>query len=185
MEIILFFIHKLDGCMDYLPLFLVPCGIGLACNWRSATLGHELGKLLFAFWCGWLLRMTVSLEAIGSDLLRGQLRPRGGLSLIPGRDILPILRYGSPWEIIVNLGGNLGLFLPFGFLAALLWPPLRDWRWSLLAGAGFSCLIESLQRFTPRVTSVDDVILNALGALMGCGLYHIAHWCRVHGKRRS
>lgn len=180
-----FFIRALDGCMDYLPLLLIPCGVGLARNWRTTTPGHELGKLVFAFWCGWLLRMTVSLESIGADLLRGQLKPRGGLSLIPGRDILPILRYGSPWEIIVNLGGNLGLFLPFGFLAAMLWPSMRDGRRSLLAGAGFSCLIECLQRFTPRVTSVDDVILNALGALMGCGFYHLAVRLRMHGKRRS
>lgn len=162
-----------EGCFDYWLIFLVPCAIGLICNWKRTTVGHELGKLVFAFWCGWLLRMTVSLETIWADLLSGQLQIRGGQCFVPGRDILPILRYGSSWTILVNLGGNLGFFLPFGFLAALVWPRLRDWRWSLLAGAGFSCLIETLQLFTFRVTSIDDVILNALGALMGCGMYHI------------
>ena len=117
--------------------------------------------------------MTVSLDAIWSDLIGGQLQLRGGLCLIPGRDFLPILRYGSSWSILVNLGGNLGLFVPFGFLAALLWPRLRDGRWSFLTGAGFSCLIECLQLFTFRVTSIDDVILNASGTLLGCGAYHV------------
>lgn len=165
----------LNGCLDYWPIFLIPCAVGLARNWNDTTLGHELGKMIFAFWCGWLLRMTVSLESILGDLLAGRLRVQGPACFVPGRDILPILRYGDSWTILVNLGGNIGFFVPFGLLTAMLWPKLRNGCWSLLAGAGFSCLIETLQLFTYRVTSIDDVILNALGTLIGCGIYHILH----------
>ena len=74
-----------EGCLDYWPIFLIPCLIGLAYNWKTTSVWHELGKLVFAFWCGWLLRMTVSLEDIWADLLAGQLQIRGGQCFVPGR----------------------------------------------------------------------------------------------------
>ena len=71
------------------------------------------------------------------------------------------------WTFVYHAVGNLGWFLPFG----LLLPPVRR-RWNLaetvLAGMLLSTGIEALQWFLRTgITDIDDVLLNALGALLG------------------
>ncbi len=87
------------------------------------------------------------------------------LELRPFSDIGPALRQPLAHGHAAGAVGNLLLFLPFG--AALC---LRRWRLGAAAGAGlaFSVSIELAQLALPgRTTSVDDVILNTLGAAAG------------------
>ena len=72
---------------------------------------------------------------------------------------------------IINLWGNILIFVPVGFAVPLLTrgkhPLLRGLLWSAL----ISVFIECFQLFTPRTTDVDDVILNTLGGLIGAFLF--------------
>lgn len=63
---------------------------------------------------------------------------------------------------------NIGMFVPLGFLIALLLTR-RSWWIAVAASAGFSILSELGQAaFLPqRVASVADVIANSTGALVG------------------
>jgi glycopeptide antibiotics resistance protein len=75
----------------------------------------------------------------------------------------------SPLETLAEAFGNVLLFAPFGFLFPLLVPAMcSSWR-ALAAGAGVSLAIELYQLAWPGVRQADinDVILNALGALLG------------------
>lgn len=64
------------------------------------------------------------------------------------------------WEQIV---ANVAVFVPLGFLAGRL----IGWK-GVLAGAGFSLLIELLQLLLRRgVFEFDDIFHNTLGALLG------------------
>ena len=65
---------------------------------------------------------------------------------------------------------NIGIFLPVGFFAALLWRRPR-WYRSLLAGLCSSCNIEFIQFFIGRSSDIDDVLLNTAGSLMGFWLF--------------
>ena len=67
------------------------------------------------------------------------------------------------WEQIV---ANVAVFVPLGFLLGLL----TGWK-GVLAGAGFSLLIELLQLLLRRgVFEFDDLFHNTLGALIGVSL---------------
>ena len=62
---------------------------------------------------------------------------------------------------------NMIMMMPFGFLLPLLWPQWRKLWKVILAGLGFSLLIEVLQLFNTRLSDVDDLIMNSLGAGIG------------------
>ena len=75
---------------------------------------------------------------------------------------------------IGNSIGNIILFVPFG----VLFPAVTDWKkmWrTVVAGVGFSLIIETIQLITSRgCFDFDDVLLNCLGTVIGFGLYNTA-----------
>lgn len=92
----------------------------------------------------------------------------GGLQLVPLRDLLDVLRGG---DTVVQLVGNLlafaavGFFLPMRLrLAPARWVPAVV----ALAATGLSVVVEILQFVLQlgRVSSIDDVLINALGAAL-------------------
>jgi glycopeptide antibiotics resistance protein len=82
----------------------------------------------------------------------------GRVSLVPLRDLLSM----SPWQIV----GNLLVFAALGFFAPLRFRRLASIPRLLGLAAGCSVLIEVAQYVLrlDRVSSVDDVLVNALGA---------------------
>jgi glycopeptide antibiotics resistance protein len=88
--------------------------------------------------------------------------------LVPFDGILFSIR-SSPLATLAELFANVLLFAPFGFLLPLLVPAMRRWWRVLAAGAGVSLLIELSQIAWPSVRKADanDVLMNALGALLG------------------
>lgn len=71
--------------------------------------------------------------------------------------------------------GNLLLFVPLGFLGAAGWSGLQRTGRMWLVGAAISGLIELSQLFLGlgSLGTIDDVIFNSLGALVGLGLYRV------------
>ena len=65
---------------------------------------------------------------------------------------------------------NIILFLPLGFLSAVLWKRFQSVRHNLMLGFSVSLSIEILQMFTFRATDVNDLITNTLGSLIGWGI---------------
>ena len=94
------------------------------------------------------------------------------LNLVP---IVHILRFATRRDMLVNLLGNVFLFLPSGIVCPLLYPRLRRWWKTLGAGALLSLCLELCQLpFFERATDVDDLILNTLGCALGYGLWALA-----------
>jgi glycopeptide antibiotics resistance protein len=75
----------------------------------------------------------------------------------------------SPVERLAELFGNVLLFVPLGLLLPLLVPAMRRWWQVLAVGAGVSLLLELYQLAWPgvRKASVNDLLMNALGAVLG------------------
>lgn len=71
--------------------------------------------------------------------------------------------------------GNLLLFLPFGLLAPVALR-IRGWRRITLIAAALSLAIELSQLLfgVGSLGTIDDVIFNTAGALVGYGLYSLA-----------
>ena len=64
---------------------------------------------------------------------------------------------------------NVAIFVPFGLYLGLL---DRGPVFSILAGAGFSLLMEALQyAFAIGMTDVTDLLMNTLGTAIGYGLF--------------
>lgn len=82
----------------------------------------------------------------------------------------------SQGDSLLNLLGNVVMFLPFGFSLPLLW---RGWHWrrTLLLGLAATGGIESWQLLIGRYFDVDDILLNTLGVLCGFLLWkELDHW---------
>lgn len=91
----------------------------------------------------------------------------GRLSLVPVRDLVEVVAAG-PATAVVQVLGNLLVFAALGFFGPIRFAGLASvWRVLALA-AGCSVLVETLQYVLrlDRVSSADDVLLNAAGAAL-------------------
>ncbi|MCG5460532.1 VanZ family protein [Micromonospora sp. NPDC053740] len=90
----------------------------------------------------------------------------GRVTLVPLRDLLTIFSDGGPLTATVQVVGNLLVFAALGFLAPLRFPALASVPRILVLAAGCSVVVETAQYVLrlDRVSSVDDVLLNAAGA---------------------
>ncbi|TKD68320.1 VanZ family protein [Pseudalkalibacillus hwajinpoensis] len=75
---------------------------------------------------------------------------------------------GSYWLILKNIIGNILLFMPLGFLIPLVSKKGNSGLIIAIIGFATSTLIELLQYFVAqRIFDIDDILLNALGAVVG------------------
>ncbi len=88
------------------------------------------------------------------------------LNLLPLLDIVD-----NPPGYIKNTILNIILFVPLGIFLPAVWPQYRSLRQIATAGFGFSLSIELLQLFSWRLTDVDDLLTNTLGAVLGFYLF--------------
>jgi hypothetical protein len=95
--------------------------------------------------------------------------------LTPLRDIA--VQLADPDTFVVQIGGNLLVFAALGFFAPIRWPALAGPGRLFAVGAGASVVVELAQYALDlgRVSSVDDVLVNALGAALA-GLLSRRWW---------
>ncbi|MCM0678885.1 VanZ family protein [Micromonospora phytophila] len=101
--------------------------------------------------------------------------PRG-VDLVPLHDLVDLLT-GSPAYAVIQVVGNLLVFAAFGFFAPVRLAALAGVGRLFLLGAAGSVLIEAAQYVLDlgRVSSIDDVLLNAAGAALA-GLLSRRWW---------
>jgi hypothetical protein len=99
------------------------------------------------------------------------------VSLVPFRDLITM----GPLGIV----GNLLVFAALGFFAPLRFAALASVPRILLLGAGCSILVETAQYVLrlDRVSSVDDVLVNAVGAALAAVASR--HWWRTRAEAPS
>ena len=157
-----------------LPLWLLLRSLFLLSRQRAPRWGREALLALFALYVlalafetltpgypGFRLDDTVLTQALQ------RWRYQRAINLTPGATILAFWHRGSAEQQLINLAGNVLVFVPLGFLPPLLWHRWRSWWRAALLCAGASLSIEFLQLFLSRSVDVDDLILNVLGGLLG------------------
>ena len=100
-------------------------------------------------------------------------------NLIPletiGRFLKVLIRGGSRADqnhAIINLVGNVIMFIPLGFCLPMLWKKQRTLWKTLLTTALIITLVELTQLLTlVGSCDTDDLILNVLGSAIGYGLF--------------
>lgn len=93
-------------------------------------------------------------------------------NLIPFREIINDLT-GNTDDSVLNLLGNMAIFLPFGFLIPVI-SGRRKFK-IVLVPMLTSVAIEAVQFFEGRRCDIDDVILNTAGAIIGWVIFRIMH----------
>lgn len=121
---------------------------GVTSAWRTSL--AEVGMVYGTVPMVWLTLMP----GPGAGIVPGR------LSLIPLRDLVTM----GP----VGIGGNLLIFAALGFFAPMRFATLASVPRILALGAGCSALVETAQYVfqLDRVSSVDDVLVNAAGAVL-------------------
>lgn len=88
----------------------------------------------------------------------------------------------------LNFIMNILLFVPFGLLCPLISTSFRRIGRTLLAGFGFSFIIEASQLFTLyRISDINDLIANTAGAFIGYMIFTLftkLHLAKPYAVRR-
>ena len=90
-----------------------------------------------------------------------------GMNLIPFRTIRGFFRHFIFSIFMVNIVGNIVMFIPWGFGLPLLWKKRQSVTSVILFSALLPLFIETVQLFIGRSVDVDDLILNFAGGLIG------------------
>lgn len=82
--------------------------------------------------------------------------------------------------IVRNVGGNIVMFMPLGFLVPVIWKDCKRFKKILMIGFSVSLSIESLQFVENllgvgfgRIIDIDDVICNVFGTILGYLIYKL------------
>ena len=138
----------------------------------------------------WVYVITLLLMVFQSDQPIGELpvsfRERiasgDSINLIPFRTIINFIRYGGYDDTMVNILGNILIFIPFGIGVVYLSNRGVSVKRNLIFCLLFPLFIETVQLFVGRNVDVDDVILNFIGGAIGvyiaCGLAKISPFFR-------
>lgn len=94
-----------------------------------------------------------------------------GINLTPFCTIAGLILRFSPDVFLVNIVGNIVMFMPWGFGLVLLWKRKQKVLSVALHSLALPVFIETCQLFIGRSVDVDDVILNFTGSCLGAALY--------------
>ena len=109
-----------------------------------------------------------------------------GPNFVPFKTIVPYLLGDKGWIIAgINLAGNIVLLVPLGFLVPFVYRHMT-WKASVGLGAGAGLSIEVMQTvLRVGIFDIDDVILNALGVMLGYWAFAtLAQWIRERSYRK-
>ena len=92
------------------------------------------------------------------------------INLVPFRTISTFFCHFIPDVFLVNIVGNIVMFMPWGFGLVLLWKKNQSAGRVLFYCFLITALIEAGQLFINRSVDVDDLILNFAGGCSGAAL---------------
>jgi len=128
----------------------------------------------------------VPIIRIGSLMLKFGGTQEGPANLVPFNTILSYLLSEKGLLIgAINLLGNIVLLVPIGFLAPFVFRNMT-WKKSLALAVAAGFMIEGMQEVLHLgIFDIDDVILNAIGVMIGYWAFVIlANWLRS-GKYKT
>lgn len=151
---------------------------------------RTLAALLLSLCAVEIFRLTLTPSPASVGIAHANLHPLATIRLY--------LRYGSLREQILEIGGNILIGVPMGFLLPQITPRLRGLLRVVLVTCVFITLIELTQWLfvRGRAFDVDDIICAAVGAAIGYlplgrmfGMrlhpYHLHWWQRQLRRRRG
>ena len=150
-----FILSVLQFAFPRLSYFVSPVLIIVILLIMQKVYLHDIKKTLLFIAFSLYLLAVFRLTGL-PDTLHFHFNPR--LHLIPFHDLK---------NDYFNACLNVFLFIPFGFFLPVLWREFFSFKNTFLFSLGFTVFIELTQLFCARLTDVNDIITNTLGALIG------------------
>ncbi len=141
-------------------------------NRKKVVRGLEI--LLFAAYLAIMCYFLFFAETMGRTFTEREYH----YNLMPLKEIRRFWVYRRSlgfWSVLLNLVGNVVVFIPFGVFLPRLFQKCRRFFVTMLFCFEFSLCIELIQ-LIGKVGSfdVDDILLNTLGGILGYLLYRIS-----------
>ena len=179
-----------EGMLMYMligaPIYLLCRFLYMKLKNRELKWSKEILLFLFIMFCIGVASQTIIPKwytMVGQDgkahIYMNRLEGIRSINLIPFSTIFSYLAFSndqvSNWNQVslINLLGNVLVFVPFGIFLPLIWNLFRKFTSLFWMSIFIPLFIEITQLFIGRSTDIDDVILNALGILFGYCLYKI------------
>ena len=88
-------------------------------------------------------------------------------------DLVATYHENGIWMVLYLVVGNIVWFVPFGFLVPVIWQKLKSYH-IIPLGFLLSLVIETGQLALKKgMFEIDDLVLNTIGAAIGCLIYKI------------
>lgn len=164
----------------FLPIYVIARIIWVNKISRHRSPARELVMGLFVVFMFGLLFLTF--EDNGVSWMKTdtpgkaweRLRTGVGVNFVPFKTIRNYIRHSSGFNFaMINIAGNIVMFVPWGLCLPLLWRKCRSVWKVMLASVMLPIFIEFCQLFIGRSVDIDDVILNFAGGMLGGLLYFI------------
>lgn len=143
-----------------------------------------LGKIFFVVYIIFLLYFLIFSDWYG----RSKVMEDYHYNLVPFREIRRFWDYRGQLKIwsVINLFGNVIIFIPLGFLEAMA-SRRRSFLWTAIDGFMLSMLVEVFQLISKVGRfDVDDLILNTSGVIIGYLLFSVCNVIRrMYGTKRQ
>lgn len=108
------------------------------------------------------------------------------INLVPFRTIFSFLGKPAIGDVfLINIVGNIIMFVPWGFCLALLWERNQNIWCVLFWSAVLPLFIETWQLFVGRSVDIDDWILNFAGSAVGGLSYLLWKWRKDLQKNKK
>lgn len=138
-------------------------------------------RFLFLLYCAAMLWLLFGRSSGWTEGMTYEQMLRQNINLTPFftiRNYLHVVIHRSNEALIphciINLLGNVLLFIPAGWLLPRLWKKMRNFFWFFLTCTLSILLIELLQLFTLLGSfDMDDLILNLSGMTLGFIGFHL------------
>lgn len=135
------------------------------------------GRLLLGIYLACLIYFMFFSETYG----RTELHRDYQYNLVLFREIRRFLKYRhilGTAAVVINVAGNVAVFIPFGFALPLLFERIKSFLQVLILSFSMSLLAETMQLVLKvGCFDVDDLLLNTIGGCIGYAVYRIFLRC--------
>lgn len=187
MKILLFFLPR--GLISFLIGFILCRIIRLSLFKDLVNKSNSDRELMISVLTGYIIMLMVFMftpnyiiSGSGIDLTSenfdfvGNFKDRintgyWGISLIPFATIRSYIKYSGLFHALLNILGNVILFIPIGFIFPLILIRYRNLKKIAVLSISISLFIEFIQFFVGRSCDIDDLILNFVGGIIGYTIF--------------
>ena len=159
-------------------LFGLPIWLLLRRPWKRCPLLREAVMAFFALFMTGLMLFTLEGSwNTPSNMLasaKERIATMDRIELKPFNNIVKFFHSTSLDQFLINIVGNIVMFMPWGFCLPFLWQRFRSLPAMILMCLALTLFIETTQLFIDRHVETDDVILNFIGGMTGAGLWRLS-----------